>query len=346
MNKVYIIVLNWNGWGNTLRCLESLFRLDYPNFVVVVCDNASVDGSFENLKSWAAGDLEILNASSDSLAFLSSPPVSKPIQWEEISDGQASQKGEEGLVLIQTGENRGFAGGVNVGLRYAMDKADMEFVWILNNDTVVRPDALTALSKRLLEAGEVGGICGSAVYYYDEPERIQACGGIRYDKWFGYTSFLRKPDMKRAQVESRIDSVYGASMFVSKQFLEKVGPLSEEFFLYYEEIDWTIRGKAKGFECCYAPESVVYHRGGSSTKASELNPDNKSYVSDYYFLRNRILFTRKFYPFALPTIYVSILFSFLNRLRRRQWDRAWMIMQVFLGKLEHSPQEEVFHQKT
>ena len=268
----------------------------------MVCDNASVDGSFEKLMSWAKGDLDILHASSDSLAFLSSPPVFKPIVWDEFSDDRPRQQGRGRLILIQTGENRGFAGGVNVGIRYAMSDQDMEFVWILNNDSVVCPNALTALSKRLLAAGGQGGICGSAVYYYDEPKKIQACGGIRYNKWFGYTAFLNTPEMERDQIESSLDAVYGASMFVSRKFLEKVGPLSEEFFLYYEEIDWTMRGRAKGFKSYYAPESVVYHRGGSSTKASELDRSNKSRVSDYYFLRNRIVFTKKFFPFALPTL--------------------------------------------
>lgn len=331
-SKVYVVVLNWNCWVDTLRCLESLFRLDYHDFNVVVCDNASVDGSLEKLISWAAGDLDILHVSSDSLVTLSSPSVFKPIPWEEIRDGQQSQQGKGRLILIQTGENRGFAGGINVGLRYAMSDPDMGFVWILNNDSVVCPNALTALSKRLLEAGISGGICGSAVYFYDKPQKIQACGGIRYNKWLGYTSFLNKPDMERANIESQMDAVYGASMFVSRQFLEKVGLLSEEFFLYYEEIDWTIRGRAKGFKCCYAPESVVYHRGGASTKASELDRDNKSRVADYYFLRNRIVFTKKFFPLALPTIYLSLLISLFNRLRRRQWDRVWMIMRVVRGQ--------------
>src|ERR1700694_2988487 len=115
-----VILLNWNGWKDTIECLESVFRLNSPDFRVVVCDNASADGSLEKIKQWARGELPAESAN-PLLSHLTLPPFPKPILYceltrEEAESGTATHSCP--LTLIQNGANVGFAAGNNVGLRY------------------------------------------------------------------------------------------------------------------------------------------------------------------------------------------------------------------------------------
>lgn len=339
MTNVYIIILNWNNWKDTLICLESVFRNDYPHYKVVVCDNGSKDNSLSYIKSWADGTLEAPYPPDLHLQHHISPPVSKPIKYKEYDRAQAENGGnmtdsESGLVLIQTGENLGFSGGNNVGLRYALARDDFEYVWLLNNDTLMRPDALTHLVNRMKEKPEAG-ICGSTLIYYDKPDIIQACGGGTYNKWFGFSRHIgafndfNKP-IDQKSVETKMDYVVGSSMLIPKKFLEDVGLMSEEYFLYFEEIDWATRAK-KNYTLAYAPESIVYHKEGVSSGAGN-NPKQKSVYSDYFFIRSRLLYTRKFYPFVLPTVYLGLLLTIFNRIVRRQYKRVVMIIKIIFNR--------------
>src|ERR1017187_9290134 len=123
---VCIVVLNWNGWRDTIECLESLFHLEYPNYCVVVCDNASSDGSPEQIRRWANGET-IASCANAHFEYLTTPPIAKPIPFMSYVSPSASLSGtnpKSDLVLIETGGNLGFAGGCNVGLRYALARTD------------------------------------------------------------------------------------------------------------------------------------------------------------------------------------------------------------------------------
>lgn len=308
MKTIYILILNWNGWGDTLECLESVFRSRHPHFRVILCDNGSEDGSLEKVKAWAAGKLDVRVPPSTPLRHLSFPPLAKPVLWAEFTRSEAERGGNEGaptppLVLIQTGANLGFAGGNNVGLRYALAQKDCAGVWLLNNDTVVEADALEHLLARLAQDRRIG-MCGSMLPFYDRPEVVWAMGGGTYNRWFAWSyniGFGRPvPDeADRGFVESRMDYLAGASMFVTTDFLREVGLMCEEYFLYFEEPDWSFRGRGR-FTLAFAPESMVYHKVGASTG---------SRVSMFYMLKNQLLFTGKFFPKCLPTVVVRVFFE-------------------------------------
>ena len=312
MSRVYIILVNWNGWRDTVECLESLLLLDYPDFRILVCDNGSTDDSLERIRGWAGehglGFLEYRRAAAES----GGDPAADPM-----------------LTLIAAGENMGFAGGNNVGMRHALARGDFGCCWLLNNDTVVEPDALTHLVARMRRQPDVG-ICGSTIRLYHERDRTQALGGGRYLPWIGlpwhYGRFTRpgSASVRPERAESRMNYVEGASMLVSRRFLETVGLLSEDYFLYFEEADWAVRGKGL-FSLGYAPESVVYHKVGGSIGTSS-NPARKSFVCDFYNIRNRILFARRHHPATLPTIYLVLLGELLLRVLLGKWDRAGMIL--------------------
>ena len=116
---------------------------------------------------------------------------------------------------------------------------------------------------------------------------------------------------------------------MSREFLETVGLMCEDYFLYFEELDWALRGQGR-FSLAYAPASAVYHKIGASIGTSS-DPRRKSLLCDYYATRNRLLFTRRFFREALPTVYLSVLFAILSRFLCGRADAAIMIWQILLG---------------
>ncbi len=288
---VFIVVLNWNGWRDTHACLESLAGLAYPNAHVVVVDNASEDGSEARLRELY--------------------PV---------------------LTLLQSGANLGFAGGNNVGLRYALANG-AEYVWLLNNDTLVEPDALTALVDKMQREPDLG-LCGSTLLYEAERNTVQALGGARYNRWLGTVEHIgqhqpRTQSVDERAVEKQLSYLIGASILASRAFLEQVGLLQDDYFLYFEELDWAARTRGT-FRLGYASRSVVYHKEGSSIGGTDRAKTTKSYTADHYALKNRVRFTRRFYPYALPTVYLGLGMALLNRLRRRQWNRVVLVARIML----------------
>jgi len=313
VSRVSIILVNWNGWQDTIECLESLLLLEYQKFQIVICDNGSSDQSLQKIREYAELHkirfVEYQRVEAEAGGLLTADPV---------------------LTLIQIDENLGFAGGNNVGLRYGLARGDADYFWLLNNDTVVAPDALSCMVERMEQQPSVG-ICGSTVRLYHDRQRIQALGGGHYCRWIGlpwhYGRFTRRgKTINQAQAESWMNYVEGASMLVSRKFLETIGLMCEDYFLFFEEADWAIRCKGR-FKLGYVPESIVYHKVGGSIGTSS-NPTNKSFACDYFNIRNRILFTRRFYPFALPTIYLVLLVEILIRLFVGKWKRAIMILKL------------------
>jgi GT2 family glycosyltransferase len=348
--RVAVVLLNWNGWRDTVECLESVFRSAYSNFHVVVCDNASSDNSLAHIKAWAEGTCDVWSPPENLLRAYSFPPIQKPISFQEYTRQQAesgggkmSDAGAIKLTLIQTGANRGFAGGNNVALRYVMARNDTEFIWLLNSDTVVQPDALRALVEKMMSDGVMSdgvmsdgvmsdgvmsedrvGMCGSTLFYYHEPTVIQTLGGgtfshrLALPKHIGAQKTVSNHKESFAQLTEPLDYVMGASMMVSKKFLCDVGLMSEAYFLYYEEIDWATRAKGK-FRLGYAPESVVYHKSGQSVGNTS---ETWSATSVYYMTRSRILFSKKFYPRYTVWVYLHLMLSMVNQFRKGKWSQA------------------------
>src|SRR5690349_24385365 len=217
--QTYIVIVNWNGWRDTIECLESVFRLHHSNFTVIVCDNASCDGSLERIMEWAKGDRLASFVSGEMKAY-TSPPVAKQIPFVllKASDVKDLRQniGCERLILIRSEQNLGFAGGNNLGLRYVLNRNDQEYVWLINNDTVVHPDALGEMIKRVEEEPRIG-ICGSKLCFYSTPHLVQAYGGSTYSPLTGrnrHIGALKPVSVRedRAKIEQQIGYIVGASM--------------------------------------------------------------------------------------------------------------------------------------
>ncbi len=327
MAGVAIVVLNWNNWIDTIECLESIFRIMYPNFRVIVVDNGSTDGSVDRISGWAEGSVVGLPEKAGP-TFPADAPVPKPFPYvvRDVAAGEGIDETPP-LVIIRSGTNLGFAGGNNVALRYLLKHDYWQYVWLLNNDTVVDPDALTALQRRMTESPRAG-MCGSLLPYYDRPDTIWAQGGGTYNHWLASSGCIGNglPVAKgfaRHEVEGRMKYVAGASMLVSRAFIEETGLMCEDYFLYFEEPDWAFRGRHR-FRLAYAPESIVYHKVGMSTKKGSEPGTDIDRPEDYIF-RNSLKFTRTFFPFSLPFVFVRVAFNriraWLGRIIRRMRSR-------------------------
>jgi len=205
-------------------------------------------------------------------------------------------------------------------------------MWLLNNDTVVEPDALTALVHRL-EARPRAGQCGSRLLRYRDPARIEALGGEHYVRWSGATRPLgaghdsaERVDVR--DIESRLSYVGGASLCVTRRFVERVGLIEESYFLYFEEIDWARRGGSR-FTLAYAHDSVVYHKHGQSTGGD--GSPSRSLLADFFVQRNRLRFTRRHFPLSLPIVWANQLMMLVGRLVTGRSDRAALILRAALS---------------
>lgn len=229
----------------------------------------------------------------------------------------------ENIKFFPLEKNLGYAGGNNIALQYAMKQPDFKYVWILNNDTLVDTDSLGYLVDYMERHPQVG-ICGSKLIYEWNRNKIQGYGGI-YNPYLGIAQNCQ--DVKDID---NIDYIIGASVFIRPSFLEKIGLMCEDYFLYYEELDWAMRAKGEFLIGC-DPRSIVYHKEGAAVGSDSIHPENKSELADYYGMRNRLLFTRKFFPQYLPLIYLSSLGMFWNRFRRHQYKRIWMFVKLLFG---------------
>jgi GT2 family glycosyltransferase len=338
--KVYIILLNYKGWEDTIECIESLFKLKYTNFHVVLVDNCSPNNSISKIREWADGKhkIEISNSFHYSLVY---PEITKPLLYDFINEDEINLiNTNNNLTIINASKNEGFSHGNNIGIKFGLNQKDASFFWILNNDTVVTPDSLTQLVAEYQKRQNFKiGILGCKVKYYHQPNLIQCLGGATYNKWLAYGKQVanQKIDSKIYDNDDvKLDLIIGASMFVDINFIDKVGLLGEDYFLYFEEQDWAERAIRKGFSLEYTHKAVIYHKEGGSIGGNQLNIKGISKLSDFYYARNKIIFTKKFHSkLCVLTVYLSFILIILNRIRRGQPDRIPMLVKILFNPYKH-----------
>ncbi|AKD53612.1 glycosyltransferase family 2 protein [Spirosoma radiotolerans] len=325
---VYIIILNYNGWRDTIECLESLLKIDNCNFKIIVIDNLSTDDSLSKIISWSKDKFLIDSCTIESefdLMYI------KHDFSDKLSD---SSLGAKSYSFYQSKQNGGYSAGNNNGIRHAMENSDAEYIWILNNDTIVDKNSLGEMlnvyalaEKRKLKLG----IVGCKLLYYNNPNVIQCLGGVLYNPYIGIIRQVGNNEADtgtiKYNIKPKVSYIPGTSMLVSVNFVKDVGLLSEEYFLYFEELDWTKRGEKRGWQIDYTLEAFVLHKeGGTINKDNYLN---KSALSDYCFLRSKLLYTRKYEnSFCKVTIFLGVILSFLLRIYKGQFDRILTMARI------------------
>jgi len=294
--EVSIVILNWNGWENTLECLESIFLIDYPNYKIVIVDNGSYDQSIERIRDYAQGKLNI----ESSLILNTSPQNRKMVEFslKEVEEGISKKKylDHKGMViLIKSDKNYGFAEGNNIGIRFALNHLDPDYVLLLNNDTFVEKNFLESLVETA-ETDKNIGIVGPKVCYYHKPEVINSAGVVmNWSSGIGTNLGIDEVDEGQFNETSDFDALIGVCLLIRTSVFEKIGYLDQKFFLLLEETDFCIRAKNSNFRVIFHPKSKVYHKEGFSGK---LNPS-----SLYFISRNRLFLIKKHQPMKKILIY-------------------------------------------
>ncbi|QNF34990.1 glycosyltransferase family 2 protein [Adhaeribacter swui] len=338
-SKVSVVLVNYNGWKDTIECLESLLKVNYSNFNIIVVDNKSTNDSLEKLINWAKGEIEVKVSDDNALSSLILPLVSKPVQLKILDDSSTEKNiADFKIIILKSAVNLGFAGGNNLGIKLALAN-NADFIWLLNNDTVVPNDSIDVLVTKfnfLSASNRSLGMLGSKLLYYHKPKTIQAIMG-EYNPLTGNSRHIGMNEEDKDQYDhftpAQSHYVVGASMFLPKTFIKEVGLMAEDYFLYYEEVDWLIRGREKGFTIALCPQSVVYHKEGASIGSNNTAINNKSELSDYYSITNKLKITKRYYSKYLPFVYLSYFPIILNRIKRKQFKRIPLITRIFIKSI-------------
>lgn len=293
MIKVFTVVLNWNRKTDTLDCISSLKKLDTKDIdhKIVVVDNNSSDGT-----------LEAIN--------------------------------DKSIIKIKNDSNLGYAEGNNVGVRYAMNKK-ADFVMVLNNDTILDNKLLqefVSAAHRYPEAA----VFSPKIYFakgfefhkkrYKQKEFgkvIWYAGGmIDWDNVYGYHLGVDEVDRGKFDKEKEIDFATGTCMFIRTNALlddELFNPL---YYLYLEDMEFSMKLKKRGFKIMYIPSAKLWHKvSQSSAIGAQLN--------DYFIARNRMMFGMSFAPIRAKAALVRQ--SYILLLKGRKWERRG-VLDFYLGK--------------
>lgn len=300
MKKVFVVIINYKGDKDTLELLQSFGKVERKDIDlnVVVVDNYP----------------------------------QKPIEIEEAKYRDLNLK------IIYSDVNLGFTGGNNLGIKHAISNG-ADYVLVLNNDTLVDPGFLEKLVKAAEEKGE--GIFVPKIYFakgyefhkdrYKESDLgkvIWYAGGILdWKNVYGSHRGVDEVDKGQYNQLQTTDFATGCCFLITTKVLEKVGMFDDNFFLYYEDSDLSMRAKRAGFNVYYVPQSVIWHKNAGSTGGSG------SPLQDYYITRNRLYLGMKYAPFRTKFALLREAMRLLLKGRKSQKEGT---VDYFLGRMGRS----------
>ena len=294
-SDIAIVVLNWNGWRDTLECLTSLTDSARQNFKIVLIDNGSTDSSLEKIRSWSRGELPVsigplygkkkrmrLNLIEYDLSEISE--TSRPNQLSQ-------EERKSDVVLIKSRVNLGFAKGCNVGIRYALQH-NFEKILLLNNDTVVDSDCLRILSE-FLDRNRTYGIVTPKIFYYDQPDKIWNCGGrLTFTGSRKYYCKDRNDDGCTQNEMMDITFITGCALLARTDIFKRYGLLTEKFFFGEEDYEFSLRMKKNKVKMAAVLSTKVYHKVGISQNGVF---DQNALAKAFIFYLNRFVDLRLYY---------------------------------------------------
>lgn len=236
--------------------------------------------------------------------------------------------------LIRSDRNLGFAGGNNRGI----EACHGDFVFIVNNDTEVTENIIEKLLEPF-QKDPLVGVVSPKIYYFHHPNVIQYAGFRRVNPFTGRNSAVGNKEEDRGQYDQPGYTPYahGAAMMVSREVIRKVGMLPDIFFLYYEELDWSVQIVSAGYKIFYQPDASLYHKESVTT-------GKESTIKTYYQNRNRILFMRRnatplqMFVFTLFLICFTIPKAFLKYLLKLQFKHMRAFASALSWHLHYRPE--------
>ncbi len=254
--KVFILILNWNSYDETINLLTILQKQTYTDFKTIVIDNNSTDRSIEKLKPYT----------------------------------------ESSILLIQNKKNLGYAGGNNIGIDIAINE-QADYVWILNPDIRPEPETLSILIESIDRSSSFAAI-GPRICYRDKPDTIYSDGALIIPER-GFLVIHKNNNQKIKPVSDnkikQVDYVNGSAILMRVKTLREIGKFREDFFLYYDETEWCLRAKRRGWQIANNSKATVYHKSSP-----------KGFLYHYFMARNRILLAKVLREYRYAALKVEI----------------------------------------
>jgi GT2 family glycosyltransferase len=309
--KVVIIILNWNGLSDTVRCLESIQDLDYTNYEVIVVDNGSNDNS---------------------VAYLN-----ENFPW---------------IVLIENEKNLGFTGGNNIAMRYAVAN-NGDYVWLVNNDTVLHANSLRNLVS-LAESSPSIGLATPVIFYLDNPDKFQFAGSYFDWKSFSLTYPNDEDEVGREFKNGKDVCLWGTALLIKRNVIETIGVFREEYFAYWEDTEYSLRALKHGFRNVVCRDAKIYHKAGMIQR--EYWARGKYFF--YYMSRNQMLMAMEYIKGRTARLNLKIRFlaELADRLRfvppeyLDTWDvrllGLWHGLKGLSGAMQDKPRVPDIYRKT
>jgi len=322
--QVSVIILNWNGWNDTIECLESLYQNDYPNYDVILVDNDSNNDSIERIIDYCEARIK---PESKFYSYQSDNKPVKIFQYTkdetesdssmEISEDYNDLPSNQRLVLIKNNKNYGFAEGNNIGIRYAQRTHIPNYILLLNNDTVVEPHFLTELVK----TGEMDdkiAVIGPKTYFYDFNDRndiVWSVGGtlnlFRYPGYHDIELGKNNPPIDKNHTMV-VDWISGAVMLIKTEILSSK-LLNSDFFFGCEDVDLCIEMEKKGFKIVTNLNSVVWHKAGASKSKVRFMGISREIKTNLKFMKTH----EKNYRLHLPIYTVQLIYRYSSMLLKK-----------------------------
>ena len=300
---VSIIILNWKNYKDTVKCVESVYQIDYPNYDIILVNNGSKK-SLKSIEHYLHGNI----IKSEFFSYLNrNIPIKILDQIFKINkNSRYNNSYLKQLILIQNDKNYGFAEGNNIGAEYALKNLETDYILLLNNDTTVDINFLKELVKVAESDKNIGSV--QSLLLKDDKTSIDSLGQ-KMVSW-GAKEIIDKSE-KYLQSQVEIFGACAASALYRSDLIKEIGLFDREFFVLLEDVDLSWRIRLRGMKSVLASNSIVYHKRGISQPRSLNNILNilihvktqGTLLKWYYGSRNWLIIFIKYYP--LKMIFIS-----------------------------------------
>jgi GT2 family glycosyltransferase len=288
---VSIILLNWNGYEDTLEALESLYQINYPNYNVIVVDNHSTNDSIDKIEQYAKGNIKF------ETEYTMFHEENKPIELIELTEDEldhtvdyTSTEDQKKLLLIKNFENYGFAKGNNIAMDYTLKYDKPDYVLLLNNDTIVDPDFLINMIDVALTDDNIG-IVGPKFYYYEYNQshnKIWCIGNVVDLKHYpGHHSIMEEDNYDLSKNVIDCDWVSGAGLLIKREAIPE-DYLDTSFFFGCEDVDLAVTVRKEGYRIVSVMDSIIWHKVGMSRHKSS------TFHTEYNHVKTNLQFIKKY----------------------------------------------------
>lgn len=314
--NIAVCIVNYKNAHDTIACITSLTETGYEDQIILVVDNNSRDDSLEKIESAMQGYGYEKNE------------VELTLNHAAVNNISSYEHQGIKVVLIESNENGGFAFGCNIGIRFALENYKLDYFWLLNNDTEVKKNIYIAINEYISKKGFKPDVLGTKLVYWHDRSKIQAIGG-KYNKFFSRTKHIGANWPTEYNIEAysvkNLDYLVGASLLLKYETVRHTGYLNEEYFLYFEEIDYFYR-LGKESKVALMNKAIVYHKEGASIKGKNKRP----IIAEYYNMKSRLIFTRKHHKRYLLTVYITMILTIAKRLFEGKPNNAKIIAELLL----------------